>query len=334
MPYYGPQEDNQTIILERTFLVNIFVSGVGYGAQLIIYIVCMRHLWRERKRRVMVFLLCFITLLLSLSSLGVATDTWTAEDMYINNRNYPGGPWMYFVLAWNLPENAIYNIILFLSIFISDLLMLWRCWVIWNSSVSRPLTCVVLFSPVLMLVASFASPNSTDMLTSVTGIMWCLRTTVADRSPYMKLPILLGTAYYGTSFSTNILVTFFIILRLALHRRATLQTLPVAYAEQYLSIAAIFVESAALYSVVAVASIICYALASPITQVIIPLVSPCQQISGYLIIIRLAQGQAWTPNMLGTTTGTTMQLSTLQFPAITATRSSRFGSGSDENESP
>ncbi|KAM6503774.1 hypothetical protein JOM56_000717 [Amanita muscaria] len=324
MPYYGPQEDDQTIILERTFLVNIFVSGVGYGAQVIVYIICIRYLWRERKRRgVMLFLLCYITLLLSLSSLGVAVGTWTAEDMYINNRNYPGGPWMYFVLTQNLPENVIYDITLFLSTFISDLLVLWRCWVIWNSSVSRPLACVVLFSPVLMLVTSF-----------VIGLIWCLQASVPDLPPFRKLLLVLGTAYYGTSFSVNILVTFLIILRLALHRRAILQTLPVDYAEQYLSMAVIFVESAALYSVFAVAFIICYALASPISQVFLPLVPPCQQISGYLIIIRLAQGQAWTTNTLGTTTETTMQLSSLQFNAITATTSSRFGPGSDENALP
>ena len=31
-PYYGPDEDENTINIERFFLAGDFVSGVGYGA--------------------------------------------------------------------------------------------------------------------------------------------------------------------------------------------------------------------------------------------------------------------------------------------------------------
>lgn len=30
-PYYGPDEDAATIMLERMFLAGDFISGVGYG---------------------------------------------------------------------------------------------------------------------------------------------------------------------------------------------------------------------------------------------------------------------------------------------------------------
>ena len=32
MPYYGPQEDEYTLFLEKTFLLSGFVAAIGCGA--------------------------------------------------------------------------------------------------------------------------------------------------------------------------------------------------------------------------------------------------------------------------------------------------------------
>ncbi|KAM6503759.1 hypothetical protein JOM56_000702, partial [Amanita muscaria] len=65
MPYYGPDEKRYTDFLKKTFLAGIFVSGVGYGMQLILYVICTRYLWQERKKRGRIFLIAYVTLLLS-----------------------------------------------------------------------------------------------------------------------------------------------------------------------------------------------------------------------------------------------------------------------------
>jgi hypothetical protein len=44
----------------------------------------------------MLFLLAYVTQLLSFLSLLVAVVAWALEETFINNRNYPGGPWAYF----------------------------------------------------------------------------------------------------------------------------------------------------------------------------------------------------------------------------------------------
>lgn len=284
MAYYGPQEDSTTIFYERTFLAGIFVQGVGYGAQLVLYIMCVRYLWRERKSRggAMLFLIAYITLLLVLLSLWVAVATWTAEDMYINNRNFPGGPWAYFMSTQYLPENVIFIISLFALTFLSDFLVLWRCWVIWTSFESRLVAYMVVSFPVLVQVASF-----------VVGTIWCLQSSLPGHSPYSQTSINLGISFYATSISVNVVVTILITLRLYLHRRVLLDTLPPVHAKQYLSIATILVESAALYSISALAFIISYALNNPINQIFLTLSPPCQQIAGYLIILRVVRGQAW-----------------------------------------
>ncbi|KAM6495474.1 hypothetical protein JOM56_008180 [Amanita muscaria] len=302
MPYYGPIEDSGTIFLERTFLGQGFVAGVGYGVQLVFYVMCVKYLWRERmRRRVMLFLLAYVTLLLSLSSLWAAIATWTIEDIYINNRNYPGGPWVYFLATQNLPENVIFIVVLFVLTFLSDLLVLWRCWVIWTTT-SGLIAYVIVAFPSLILLASFAL-----------GTIWCLQSSQPGLSLYNKIPIAFGTSYYVTSLSVNVVVTVLIVLRLALHRRSMRESLPPEHAKHYLSVAAIVVESAALYSVFALAFIISYALNNPINQFFLTMSSSCQQIAGYLIILRVAQGRAWSTNTLTVTTGVNFQLSAVKF---------------------
>lgn len=53
----------------------------------------------------------------------MAAGTWTVEEMYINNRNYPGGPWAYFLASQHLPENVMFFVSLFVLTFLSDLLV-------------------------------------------------------------------------------------------------------------------------------------------------------------------------------------------------------------------
>jgi hypothetical protein len=248
----------------------------------------------------MIFILTYITLLLGLSSLWVAVGTWTTVDVYINNRNYPGGPWAYFLATQNLPENVLFIVGLFIMTFLSDLLVLWRCWVIWTSS-SRLIAYIVVAFPFLILISSF-----------VLGTIWCLQSTHPGLSLYSKTPIAFGTAYYGTSLSVNIVVTILIVFRLVLHRRVILESLPPEHARHYLSLAAIIVESASLYSLFALAFIITYAINNPINQIFLTMGSTCQQIAGFLIILRLAQGRAWRTDTLAQAR-VTPQLTTVQF---------------------
>ena len=53
----------------------------------------------------------------------MAAGLWTTDDIYINNRNYPGGPWAYFLATQNLPENVTFIVALFIMTFLSDLLV-------------------------------------------------------------------------------------------------------------------------------------------------------------------------------------------------------------------
>ncbi|KAF8697250.1 hypothetical protein AX14_001415 [Amanita brunnescens Koide BX004] len=285
---YGPQEDAYTLFLEKSFMMSAFVAAIGYGIQVILYGICVLYLWRQYNRRgALVFSrLAYITMLLLLESLLVAASIAVLEEMYIQNRNYPGGPMAWFLAEANQPANVVFYASLFSLTFLSDLLVLWRCWVVWSTA-GMLAAYAVLSVPVIVLLSSF-----------VLGLMWTYQSSQPGLSLYSQLPLDIGTAYYATSLGVNVLLTALIILRLLLHRRAVLRILPADYTKHYLSVTTIVVESVMFYSIFALGFIITYAIDNPINQVFMYLGSACQQISGYMIILRVAQGRAWTSNTL------------------------------------
>ena len=98
------------------------------------------------------------------------------------------------------------------------------------------------------------------------GVLWTLQSSHPGLSLYSKEPLAFGTAYYTLSLGTNIILTALIVVRLLMYRRAYLAHLPAEHALQYLSIATLIIESAALYSAFAIAFLVSYALNKPINQ--------------------------------------------------------------------
>jgi len=293
-PYYGPtDEDKSTIEYERNFIAGDVVVGTSYGIQLVLWFNCALFLWKRRRHgRQPMILLFYMTAMLLIESLFVAVQARTVQFIYIDNRNYPGGPWAFFLASQTAAVNVIFYATLFLLTFLSDLLVLWRCWVIWAASGQHTLAWGVTAFPIICLVASF-----------VLGTLWTLESSQPTLSMYSALPMAYGTAYYAVSLSVNIMLTLLIIGRLVAYRRTLLESLPAELANHYISLATVIIESAALYSIFAVLFLITYAVNNPTNQVWLAVASGCQQIANLLIIYRLADGSAWQQDTLSTKTG-------------------------------
>ncbi|KAI8980558.1 hypothetical protein BD414DRAFT_516300 [Trametes punicea] len=295
-PYYGPEEDEHTINLERYFVAGDFVAGTGYGVHLVLWTSCALYLWKQRHRGwKTMFLLAYITLLLIVETMFSIVQARTVQVIYIENRNYPGGPWAYFLQTQNLAINVIFYATLFVLTFLCDTLMLWRSFIIWTAS-GRTTAYLVNLFPFIMLTASF-----------VMGTLWTLQSSHPGLSLYSKQPMAYGTAYYTLSLGVNIILTVLIIGRLLMYRRTHLAHLPPAHAQQYLSLATLVIESAALYSVFAIAFLVSYAIDAPINQLWLGFASAAQPIAAYLIIYRVANGTAWTRETMDSQTLTTVQ---------------------------
>ncbi|KZV94478.1 hypothetical protein EXIGLDRAFT_834996 [Exidia glandulosa HHB12029] len=289
MSPYTPDEPATTLFLERTFVSGDVITGTGYGIQLVLYLGCARFLWSQRRKGRMqpLFLLIYITVLVVVETIYVAVQARTIQDMYVDNRNYPGGPWAYFLATQYLPENVLFIATLFTLTFLSDTLVLWRCWVIWTASGRRVVASLAIAFPTLCLLASF-----------VVGALWAQKSSQPGLSLYSQLPVVLGTSYYALSLGVNILLTLLIAARLLAYRRRLAGILPGDEGRDYTSLAAIFVESAALYTVCAFAFLVTYAVNSPMNQVFLGMTNTGQQIATYLIIYRVAEGKGFGKSAL------------------------------------
>lgn len=158
MPYYGPDEDSDTIFLERTFLAGDFINGMTLGENLrwaeersslllfwnllgiviCMYASCMQVLWQQRRaRKFSTFLMIYLTLLFIVLLIFVSVSAGTVQFIYIDNRNYPGGPWSFFLATQNLPINVIFIATFFILTLLADALIVRRSF---TSSYSSNLT--------------------------------------------------------------------------------------------------------------------------------------------------------------------------------------------------
>ncbi|KAJ7642904.1 hypothetical protein B0H17DRAFT_959946 [Mycena rosella] len=291
-PYYGPDESESTIQLERNFMAGDVVVGTGYGIQLVLFTTCALFLWKRRKHsRQPMFLLAYMSCMLLIESLFVAVQARTVQMIYIDNRNYPGGPWTFFLASQSDPVNVIFYATLFLLTFLSDLLVLWRCWVIWSAAGSRIIAWAAIAFPSVLLLGSFAM-----------GTLWTLQSSQPTLSMYSKLPMAYGTSYYAISLGANILLTLLITGRLVAYRRTLLETLPPDLARHYISLGTVIVESAALYSIFSILFLVTYAVNNPTNQIWLAVASAAQQIANLLIIYRLAEGSAWQKDTMSSKT--------------------------------
>lgn len=78
------------------------------------------------------------------------------------------------------------------------------------------------------------------------------------------------------SLSLNIIVTILIVTRLLLYRARISRVMGKAHGAQYASLAAMIVESAAIYSSFSIMFLAPFAVGSPISQLFLQSLSPVQ----------------------------------------------------------
>lgn len=109
---------------QDTVLRVILTFHDNIGVQLVLWTSCAIYLWRQRRKGTQtVFLLCYITLLLIVETIFSIIQAYTVQVVYIENRNYPGGPWQYFLVSQNQPIYVLFFVTLFVITFMCDLLV-------------------------------------------------------------------------------------------------------------------------------------------------------------------------------------------------------------------
>jgi hypothetical protein len=158
----------------------------------------------------------------------------------------------------------------------------WRCVVIYTGSdVPIWIVCAV---PVLLYLGSVGEHTPpalvlrvlTILSHQVMGICFLKQVGATSQSPWSASGVNFTIPYFSMSLALNILVTILIVIRLLLFRRRVNKLLGKSHGAQYASLAAMIVESAAMYSSFALLFLIPFALNSTVSQLFIQSLSPVQ----------------------------------------------------------
>lgn len=290
--YYGPVDESpQDIFLEKTFLASGYLTGVGYGVQLVLYGACVKKLWRRKPRiRFTLFLISYITVLCIMNTIWTATSAYGLQLTYIDYRNYPGGSLGFLRVEFSLPSNVLSLAAYITGNILADALLLWRCRVIWTAAFNVTANFVMII-PMLMLFGSFA-----------VAVVFAIE-TASPEGLFSQTTTNFALPYFAISLSLNIILTLLIVGRMWFYQREGRAVFGQSYGKHYASISAMFIESAALYAICSILLLATYAIQHPINQIWFGLSPSVQMIANYLIIYRVADGRAWSSEMFTKATG-------------------------------
>jgi len=166
--------------------------------------------------------------------------------------------------------------------FLSDALLIYRCYMIWGSCWK-----VILF-PVLLWLGGLSM-----------SILLIYESAQPGANFFVGHAVDFGIPYISLTISLNIIVTALICGRLLYLRRQVGNVLGQSYAKMYTSLVAILIESAALFTALGIVYVIVYARKSQSSIALVQVWGDFCAISPQLIILRVAMGQGWTKDTVG-----------------------------------
>jgi len=193
--------------------------------------------------------------------------------IWIDLRGSPGGPEELIVNELGFWENRMALTSNYILSWLLDILLIHRCFVIWNWHVI-----VVVFMSLLLLA----------------NVVMAILTLVSSSKGAVYTSINFQLAYLSISFSTNFIYTLLVAGRLLFMRRQIKAALGEEHSKFYTSVAAMIVESSALYSAFGVIYVVTFALHNNVENLIFLWIIHVQAIAQLLIILRVAQGRAYT----------------------------------------
>ena len=120
----------------------------------------------------------------------------------------------------------------------------------------------------------FVRRSDGSYLNAAFGIMFLIQ--VSTTNPYVTNNINFTLPYLSLSLALNIVLTIAIVFRLLKFRYQIVSVLGPRYGAQYTSVAAIIIESAALYSAASIAFLVLFGIENAVSQVFLQSLSQFQ----------------------------------------------------------
>jgi hypothetical protein len=246
----------------------------------------MSLLVEKKKDRRDWFFLTYISILIILGSVGNATNIKLVEEMWVGNRNFPGGPYAYYA-AGGGPYNRACDVAYVINGWLQDGMLvsnyipllevegvdfesqLWRFWMFFTRN-GRWHLAVLPGLMFLSVVREFYRSGTHEHGPLIFRfLVFSLTLLVMLSKPIITLwstiSIKLGITYWTTSIALNIIITTSIVARLLYMRHQIRRLVDLsARCIEYLSLSAMLVEFAALYTINGGIFLVSYALNSPL----------------------------------------------------------------------
>ncbi|KAJ3742326.1 hypothetical protein DFH05DRAFT_1401645 [Lentinula detonsa] len=303
-PLWSPAgETAAQLWYERSILAGLFLGAIGFGVHATLFFQASRSLYIHRNKGHNRLFLAYVIVVFLLSNIGNATNIRFGEMVFIDYRDYPGGPGAYFVEQSTALAAVLCNNVYICLSWFQDGLLLYRFWIIFGKRR------IYLGLPVLMFTASITlSCLLIAMLSRPTLTLW---STISFQ---------LALAYWSISISFNVLVTILICWRLLAMRRKLAKSMAQKESiSPYTTVSAMLIESASLYSITGLGFLISYGVNSPVQNLWLPLLGQVQSIAPLLIILRVAEGKAWSAE-----TGNSFVSTTINFASDNVISSKSF----------
>ncbi|KAJ3570788.1 hypothetical protein NP233_g4165 [Leucocoprinus birnbaumii] len=276
-----PDEPPAAIWDEQATYASILLGAISYGVHITVFFLALYSLTRARKPHFKKWII-YVCLLFGLGTVNVCINMRFGQLVWIDNRGYPGGPFIYIVeqsgsrlLQGGNAESIIIPIL-------TDGLLIYRCYALYHRW-------WIPILPTLALIGALAC-----------GILLDLQTAHPNSSLFTANTIDFSLPYFAISMGLNMLLSLLLVGRLLWMRHRLHQTLGSAYTRLYSTIAVIILESALPYALVSLVFIVLYGTNNTAAVMFIPLTVQLECISPMLIIVRVARGQAWTNETIRT----------------------------------
>jgi len=274
------------IYLSDMFLLSALLNIMAFGGLAVLFLGIMHQFWARMissngRPRHQYKTWVFIVVLFATNTVYTVTTIISAENTYIYNPAYPGGGTVYYisnVMDYTTVE-LVNQIAFVVGSILADAFLLLRTRAIFKAAGSKySQLCLVPGVLLLFLSLTLLTISTIDVL--------------VPTSPFALVMSLNWTSlYFLSSFVFNFYLTLLISLRIFIFQRNTRKTVPGRYVELYGTFSTMFIESAVMYSVVALGVVATYNLYSSLVWQSIAL--PIQSMSSFLITYRIAQGRSW-----------------------------------------
>ncbi|PPQ99851.1 hypothetical protein CVT24_009602, partial [Panaeolus cyanescens] len=263
-------EDATNLIASTT------TNAAAYGVVFTLFCICVHSLIQQlragSRTKQAIFSLVYISIMFVFGTIYCAVNSREAQLEYVNFRNFPGGPAAYAIFIFSTPLNIVGAVSFFATSWMNDGLL--------RVSLLRP-------SGLQIFV------DISSVLTAM-GMVTLIESVLPTQSFWSAIAVQFATAYYVLTTTYTIIITGLMIARILLVRRNFMKaTGRTEFSSQYVSIAAMIIESSALYTVWGIIFLALYLVNNPVQYVFLGTLSEVQIIAPLLIIYRVSQGKAW-----------------------------------------